>query len=96
MTASTASSTSSGGYSQRLKNLGLQDDKFNSKLIAQDQVTLWSEECLRMRRLISAECADLFTDAQKFSFSNDGNFAAIGSKDGCRISVIEVGTEAAQ
>ena len=35
----------------------------------------------------------LFANAQKFHFSHNGELMAIGSKDGCRISVLKVITD---
>ena len=40
--------------------------------------------------LFSVTDKKLFADAQKFHFSHNGRLMAIGSKDGCRISVLKI------
>ena len=70
---------------------GLHDDKFKGKLTAQAQVKFFEEQ--RIRSLYTIDGPDLFNEAQKFSFSNDGKLMAVGSKDGSRISVVEINQE---
>ena len=47
----------------------------------------------RTRKCISVDCKDLLIDPQKFSFSLNGKFLAVGGRDGCRISVFELITD---
>ena len=70
-------------FSEHLKSLGMHDDKFNSKLIAQDRVRMFQEKVSRNRKLIAIDCKGLLIDCQKFSFSLDGKLLAAGNKDGC-------------
>lgn len=90
---SEAANDSKAIFSERLQSLGLHDEKFFSKLIAQDRVRMFSESCSRNRKLIATDCKNLLTDCQKFSFSPDGILVAAGNKDGNRISVMELITD---
>lgn len=44
----------------------------------------------RNRKLIQVTNTKLFKDCQKFSFSGNGQYLAIGSKDGTKISIVEL------
>ena len=80
-------------FSERLKSLGLHDDKFYSKLIAQERVRMFAEKASRNRKLIAIDSKSLLTGCQKFRFSPDGKLVAAGNKDGNRIFIMELITD---
>jgi len=49
-------------FSERLKSLGLHDDKFSSSLVSQDRVIMFKEANARNRKEINLDCKKLFTD----------------------------------
>ena len=68
----------------------MHDDKYYSDLIAMEQVNMFQESANRFRKLIGVDCKDLLRDCQKYCFSQNGQFLAAASKDGCRISILEL------
>ena len=68
----------------------MHDDKFNSDLIAMEQVHIFEESACRFRKLIGVYCKDLLSDCQKYHFSANGQYVAVATKDGCRISILEL------
>ena len=51
---------------------------------------MFSERSIRNRKLVTVDCKSLLTEPQKFKFSSDGQLVAVGSSDGCRISVLNL------
>jgi len=54
----------------------MHDEKFSSKMIAQDKVFMFSEDKHRNRKLFSIDGKGLLKDCQRFKFSRDGKFVA--------------------
>ena len=55
-------------------------------------MSFFMDQSQKNRRLVAIDSTDLFTDVQKFCFSTDGKLLAVGSKDGSRITVMELQT----
>lgn len=68
----------------------MHDNKFSSKLIAQDKVNMFQEDECRNRKLIAIDCKGLLKDCQRFKFSPDGKFIAAANQNGTKISIIEL------
>ena len=77
-------------FVDRIRQLGLHDKKFYSKLVAQAPVKMFYENKSRNRKLISVHCKDLLKDCQKFSFSDDGKLVAAVKNNGKRISIMQL------
>lgn len=70
------------------------DKKFTARLVrAEEDAGTVSGYISKRKVLFSVTDEKLFTNAQKLHFSNDGTLFAIGSKCGCRISVLKVITD---